>query len=130
MEKYPTMDEMIEECKKNQRPDEEIVFTFGAGRIIPKIGMRKQMKAGMDLVKAQDGFLGVHPIDLWHTLLIFDTLNNAKGARNNLKAKGMGVGQVAPILVEKQFICKDDDMGDCSDEIPNQFDNMTGSMNL
>lgn len=104
MKEYPSMEEMIEDCKKKQKPDEEIVFTFGTGRIVPKFGMHKQMKAGMDLVKKQDGFLGIHPIDLWHTLLIFDTLNNAKGARNNLKAKGIGVGQVVPILVKKEYI--------------------------
>lgn len=101
--KYPNMDEMIEACRKKQRDDEIIVFALGTGRMIPMLGKMKAMKKAIEFIKAQDGFIGVHPIDLWHTLIIFDTLNNAKGARNNMKAKGIPVGQVAPILIPKNF---------------------------
>lgn len=101
---YPDMEQMIEECRKKQKPEEEIVFAFGVGRIVPVLGKRKAMKQGMDFIKRQEGFKGVYPVDLWHTLLIFDTLNNAKGARNNLKAKGISVGNVVPVLVDEKYL--------------------------
>lgn len=104
MKEYPTMDEMIEDCKKKQKPTEEIVFAVGAGRVLPMIGKTKAIKKTMDYIQKMDGFIGIYPMDLWHTLLVFDTLNNAKGARNTLKAKGVGIGQVVPILVEKEYI--------------------------
>lgn len=104
---YPNMDEMIRDCEKKKRPDEEICFALGAGRVIPKLGWKKRISEALDYIKSLDGFIGIHPVDLWHTLLIFDTLNNAKAARNQLKFKKMNVGQVAPILVEKQYIQKE-----------------------
>lgn len=101
MEKIPDMEEMIESCRKKQRPDEVIVFAIGAGRIIPMFGKRKNMKAALDLIKSMQGFIGIHPVDLCHSLLIFDSLNNAKGARNILLSKGVTIGQIAPVLVPK-----------------------------
>lgn len=106
MDKYPTMEEMIESCKKKQTENEIIAFALGVGRLIPKLGKRKQMKAAMDWIKQSEGFLGIHPIDVWHNLLIYDTLNNAKGARNILRAYGSddAVGNIAPILIPKEFV--------------------------
>lgn len=101
MEKIPDMEEMIESCRKKQRLDEVIVFAIGAGRIIPVPGKSKRMKAALELIKDLPGFVGIHPIDVWHNLLIFDSLNNAKGARNILLSKGATIGQIAPILVPK-----------------------------
>ncbi len=102
--KMPDMDEMIEQCKEKQRPDEEICFGLGVGRMIPLPHEKKAFDAGLELIKSLDGFQGVNPVDLWHNVLIFDTLNNGKAARNILKSKGMGVGQVVPVLIEKRFL--------------------------
>lgn len=104
MKEYPSMEQMIADCEAKVKENEQIVFAIGAGRIAPMIGKRKAMEAGFKAVKECDGFIGVHPVDLWHTLLVFDTLNNAKAARNILKSKGMPLGQVAPIMVEKQYL--------------------------
>lgn len=98
------MNEMIRACEAKQRPDEDIVFAFGVGRMLPKLGMGKAMKKAFNLIKEQEGFIGVHPVDLWHNLLVFDTLNHAKTAMNNLKAAKINTGKIAPILVEKQYI--------------------------
>ena len=89
MKEYPSMEEMIAECEKKRRDDEVIVFAFGVGRMMPMIGHTKSIKRGLDLIKKQKGFIGVHPIDLWHNLLVFDTLNNAKGARNTLPSTAL-----------------------------------------
>ena len=51
-----------------------------------------------------DGFIGIQPIDLHKTLLIFEKLNDAKGAKNLLVSKGCVVGNVVPILVQDQYI--------------------------
>lgn len=98
------MDEMIKACEEKRREDESIVFAIGAGRIAPKLGMKKAQMAAMDFINGLDGFIGVHPVSLWRTLLIFDTLNNAKAGLNQMKAKGIGVGQIVPILVPTIYI--------------------------
>ena len=98
------MEEMIEACKERQRSDEDIVFAFGVGRMIPTLFKRKAFKEALDYIKKLDGFKGVYAIDLWHNLLVFDTLNNAKASRNSLRAKDIDVGQIVPILVEKQYL--------------------------
>ena len=105
MKKIPNMEEMIAAVKKKQKDDEVIVFAFGVGRLIPmklmKKATKKSIETAIEFIKAQEGFVGVHPIDLWHNLLIFDTLNNAKGARNSLKFKGISVGEIIPVLIPK-----------------------------
>ena len=93
------IEKMIEDCEKTRREGETICFALGAGRIAPKLGMRKQQQAAIDLIKSLDGFLGVHPVSLWKTLLIFDTLNHAKAGMNVLKEKGINIGQIAPVLI-------------------------------
>ena len=99
----PSMDEMIEKCEKMRRPDEIIAFAIGAGRAMPFLTdgrkKRRAMKEGIECVKKQAGFMGFHPVDIWPNMLIFDTLNNAKAARNILSDKGMTLGQIIPILV-------------------------------
>ena len=103
--KVPDMEQMIKDCKDKQTPDEEICFAIGAGRIIPVPGMKKRMDEALEFIKNLEGFCGVHPVDLWHTLIIFDTLNNAKGAKNQMKAKGISTGKyIMPILVQKQYL--------------------------
>ena len=103
----PSMEKMIEGCEKKRNPDETIAFAIGAGRMMPfptdRRKIRKAMQQGMDAIKEQDGFIGIHPVDIWHNMLIFDTLNHAKGARNSLLAKGMELGQIVPILVPITF---------------------------
>lgn len=101
------IDEMIAECEKKRTYNEVIAFALGAGRIYP-VGMsrkmRRAMKEAVEYISKLDGFIGFHPVDIWHTMLIFDTMNNAKGARNLLKAKDVAIGQIVPILVEKRYV--------------------------
>ena len=100
------MDEMIQACKDKQTDNEEIVFAVGAGRIAPMLGKMKQQKQAFKFIRSLDGFLGVHPIDMWHTMLIFDTLNNAKGGRNLMRTKDIPVGEIVPILIPKEYARK------------------------
>ncbi len=101
--KTPTMDEMIADCEKSKKPGEVIAFGIGAGRVMPRIfdsrKQKKAMKDAIEYIKKLDGFLGLHPYDEWHTLIIFDELNNAKQGYNLMKSKGIPLGQIAPVLI-------------------------------
>ena len=99
----------LQACKDKKREDETIVFTVGCGRILPLITARKKIRKGMqealEYIKKLDGFVGVRPVDLWHTLLLFDTENNAKRARNSLRAKDIQCANyIVPILVETKYL--------------------------
>ena len=99
----------LQACKDKKREDETIVFTFGCGRIMPLVTDRKKTRKGMEealeYIKKLEGFVGVQPVDLWHTLLIFDTKNNAKRARNLLRAKDVQCANyIVPILVETKYL--------------------------
>lgn len=102
-------DKELEACKKKKRDDETIVFTVGCGRMLPlktdKKDIRKGMEKAIEFIKKQEGFLGVHPVDLWRTLLLFDSVNNAKRCRNLLEAEGVQCANyIVPILVETKYI--------------------------
>ena len=43
-------------------------------------------------------------MDVDKNILLFDTLNNAKGGRNLLKMQSVSVGQVVPVLVESKYL--------------------------
>ena len=102
-------DKELEACRKKKRDDETIVFTVGCGRMIllptDKKKLRKEMEEALEYIKKLDGFVGVHPVDLWHTLLLFDSFNNAKGGRNLLRFKGIECATyIVPILVETKYL--------------------------
>lgn len=102
----------LQACKDKKREDETIVFTVGCGRMIPLITdrkkIRKAMEEAIEYIKTLDGFVGVHPVDLWHTLLLFDSENNAKGGRNLLRSKGIQCANyIVPILVETKYLEKE-----------------------
>lgn len=102
------MDQMIAECKRKQKEDEVICFGLGTGRIAP--GKRKAQKKAMEIITKQEGFIGIHPVDLWHTVLIYDTQNNAVMAKNELKCLGVPVGNVVPVLVPKVYAERKEDV--------------------
>lgn len=116
--KHLDMDKMIADCKKKQKPDEVIVFGLGTGRVIPMAGKQKIIEEALEFIKKLDGFLGIHPLDVWHTILIFDTLNNAKMAKNQLKANNCPCGEVIPLLVAKKYVenSEDDEGGEAFGE--------------
>ena len=53
---------------------------------------KRKAKAAVDLIKQQEGFVGVNPQPPLGTLLLFRTENNAKRARNVLRAAGVVCG--------------------------------------
>ena len=102
------MDEAIADLERTKRPDESICFGFGVGRMMPLPWDKKSVKKGLEealkYIKKLEGFFAVHPIDIYHNILVFDTLNNAKGGRNLLKSKDVPCGDIVPILIKTQYL--------------------------
>lgn len=100
----------LQACKDKKREDEIIVFTFGIGRIIPlrtdRKKTRKAMVEAIKYIKKLDGFVSVHPVDLFHNLLLFDSENNAKCARNLLRAQGVECSKsyIVPLLIDTKYL--------------------------
>ena len=70
------------------------VFAIGHGTdpLWNPVKAKKEVVAMAEILKGCEGLLGVHPI--WpNTLAAFDTLNNAKVARNRLEAAGRPCGK-------------------------------------
>ena len=65
--------------------NKQIVYTITTGNINP---FMSRSRAVVDFIKQQEGFIGVHPHYPDGTLWVFDTLNNAKIARNRIKGQG------------------------------------------
>ena len=105
MKEYESIEEMMKWCEENQKENEEIVFALGTGRMLPIFGkpkVNKGIEKATEIIKNLDGFIGVNTVDIWHTALIFDTLNNAKIAKNIMKTHKLPVGNVVPVLMPKR----------------------------
>jgi len=101
---YPDMDEMIKKCEARKSPGELMVFGFVVGRIAPMFGKIIAQRKAIKLIRQQKGFIGVAPIDLWHNILLYESLNDAKEAKNELKFKGVSTGGISPILVLEKYV--------------------------
>lgn len=70
------------------------VFAIGHGTdpLWNPVKAKKEVEAMAEILKGCEGLMGVHPI--WpNTLAAFDTLNNAKVARNRMEAAGSPCGK-------------------------------------
>lgn len=77
-----------------------LAYTVAVGKI-PLIKTRKTREA-LKLIKEQEGFLGLYPYPSRGTLLLFDTENNAKGARNVLRFHGVEVGDnIVKVIIDE-----------------------------
>lgn len=101
------MDEAIKACEEKKKENEVIAFGVGAGRMVPlpfdKKAIKKGIKKALEKIGKMDGFMGIHPMDLYHNIIIFDTLNHCKACRNILISEGCDMGQVVPIIVPKEY---------------------------
>lgn len=100
------MTEAIEKCEQEKRENEVVVFAIGIGRLVPKFATPADVKRcenKLNKIKKCAGFIGVHPVDYTHNLLVFDLLSDAMKAKDELEYKGMKLGNIVPILIEKQY---------------------------
>lgn len=73
--------------------------------MLPKFLMPKGVKEAIELIKTLEGLIGVTPMYPRGTLLLFDTENNAKGARTVLKFHGVQTGtNICKVFVDKSHI--------------------------
>lgn len=64
----------------------------------------KRSREAVEYIKDLDGFVGVHPVD-GYTLWLFDTLNNAKIARNLMLSKGIQCGDnICDVFVDEKYL--------------------------
>lgn len=92
----------------NQAKENEIeVWTVAVGNlpILPKELMPKGVTEAIKLIKEQEGLIGVTPMYPRGTLLLFDTENNAKGARNMLRFNGVKCGDnICKAFVDAKYL--------------------------
>lgn len=66
------------------------VWTVAVGNFNP---LMKASRDAIGFISGLEGLVAVHPHYPNGTLLLFDSLNNAKGARNLMEAKGIQTGR-------------------------------------
>jgi len=70
--------------------------------------VKKSAAAAMNFIKGLDGFIGVHPMPPRGTLLLFKSENEAKRARNLMRAEGIQTGDnICEVFIDRQFIKED-----------------------
>ena len=70
--------------------DKKCVWTVAVGNFNP---LMKASRDAVKFIKDLEGLVAVHPCYPNGTLLLFDSKNNAKGARNLMQAKGIQTGR-------------------------------------
>ena len=84
--------------------DQVKVWTVAVGNLpLPPFIPRKVRKA-IKFIKEQDGFIGFYPMYPNGTLCLFKTENDAKGARNIMRFKGIQVGDnICEVWINKEY---------------------------
>ena len=99
------MDEAIRNCEEMKRDNEVIRFGLGIINLAPKWpptpAALKRMENKLNKIGACPGFLGIHVVNEAQCLLIFRTMEDALEAKTNLENQKLIVGNVIPILVDK-----------------------------
>ena len=83
------------------------VWTVAVGNLpmLPKFLMPKKVTEAVELIKTLEGLIGVSPCYPKGTLLLFDTENNAKGARNVLRFHDVQTGtNICKVFVDKSYL--------------------------
>lgn len=88
--------------------DEVKLWTVAVGNAPSPLSLpsvKKKARDAFDLIKQQEGFVGVNPQPPRGTLLLFRTENNAKRARNVLREAGVVCGtNICEVFVDKKYV--------------------------
>lgn len=99
------MDEAIRNCEEMKRDNEVIRFALGIVNLAPKWpptpAQLKRAENKLKKIKACAGFLGVDVVNESQSLLIFETMEDALEAKTNLENQKLKVGNVIPVLIDK-----------------------------
>lgn len=69
---------------------EKYLYSVATGMVNPFL---KRSRRAAEFMAKQEGFVAVHPAGEMGMLWLFDSLNNAKGARNLARAEGITCGK-------------------------------------
>lgn len=90
-----------------KRENEVSVYTVAIGNFKPfAIGKQKRVQEQViDFLKSLEGFIGVYPYYPKGTLCLFKTENDAKRAKNSIRAKGIQTGNnIGEVYVDKKYL--------------------------
>lgn len=81
------------------------VYTVAIGQIRLNPLIMKRQKEALQYIQGLNGFIGFHPVIPYGTLCLFKTENDAKGARNLMRAKGIETGKnIGEVFIDKEYI--------------------------
>lgn len=91
-----------------KKENEVECYTVAIGNLPTPLASKKQKKDAKEVIKfveKLEGYQGLYPLYPKGTLLIFDTKNNAKIAKNKLDYKGVKTGyNIGTVFVDKKYI--------------------------
>lgn len=86
-----------------KQDDEVSVWSVAVGNL--PLFPSKKVRQAVDFIKEQDGFIGFHPVYPYGTLCLFRTENDAKGAKNMMRFKGIQVGNnICEVYINEQYL--------------------------
>lgn len=81
---------------------ERKLWTIATGGVDP---FKKESRQAVEYISRLHGFVGVHMVDLYHMLWLFDSENNAKVARNKMEGKGIVCGtNICDVHVDEKYL--------------------------
>lgn len=81
---------------------ERKLWTVATGGVDPS---KKESRQAAEYITKLHGFVGVHLMDIYHVLWLFDTENNAKIARNKMEGKGIQCGtNICDVYVDEKYL--------------------------
>lgn len=85
--------------------EEVELYSVSVGNLPMFPTLRKRTREAIKIIKQQEGLVAIHPCYPKGTLLLFDTENNAKGARNMLRFHGIECGvNICKVYVDKRYL--------------------------
>jgi hypothetical protein len=89
-----------------EKKDYEVsVYTVAVGNLTLNPFRMKKQKEALAYIQSLDGFVGLYPHYPDGTLCLFKTENEAKGARNLMKAKGIMCGKnIGEVYIDKKYV--------------------------
>lgn len=92
--------------------DEVRVWTVAVGNLPTPLTPRRARKdaiRALRFIMGLEGFIGFHPVPPEGTLCLFRTENNAKGARNLMRAAEIQVGRnIGEVFIERKYLPKEE----------------------
>lgn len=90
---------------REKKDDEVEVYSVAIGNLTLNPLLTGKQTALLKEIQEMDGFVGIYPCYPRGTLCLFKTENDAKGARNLIKAKGIEVGKnIGTVYVDERYV--------------------------